>query len=368
MTLMTFKRIATFGVLAVACLNLFGQPTPTNAPRANAPRANAARANAASGPARVNLDSLPIRSIASVTQERNPKHPAGSNDFVHLRGTVLDQRVGEFIAIRDETGALYARSTETLRVDMQAQVDVWGIPDRNADRLTLLQATFSVVNSAGIQKTERHSRREAPPVLPVLTKTSETRELTTAQAGWEYPVKLHGVVTLSLHRMRTYVEDDSGAGVFVRVRGVATPLKAGDMVEIEGRSNPGMFMSMVVARKITVLGTAPMPEPVSVTLFQMADGQYDGKWVEADAVVRETHYADGVLQLKLSDRDGTFMANIPSDTNLSNLVDSVVRVRGVCTSTFNNKRQVTGVEMWSPSGGFHSSGRTCRSGPIQHAN
>lgn len=343
-SLMTLKRIATFGVvsvLAAVCLNLFGQPSATNATRTNAaPRA-----------ARVNLESLPIRTIADVTRDWNRKHPTGSNDFVHLRGTVLDQRVGEYIAIRDETGALYARSTNTIRVELQAEVDVWGIPDGNADHLTLLQATFHLVNSAGIQRTNG-AAAEKPAVLQVLTKASQVRELTATEAGWEFPVKIHGVVTLSIHRMRTYVEDDSGTGVFVRVRGVNTSVKPGDLVEIEGRSNPGMFVSMVVARKITVLGTAPMPEPTPVTLFQMADGQYDGKWVEAHAVVRETHYADGVLQLKLSDRDGTFMANIPADTARSNLVDSVVRVRGVCTSTFNTKRQITGVEMWSPSTDF----------------
>src|SRR6185312_995655 len=50
-----------------------------------------------------------------------------------------------------------------------------------------------------------------------------------------------------------------------------------------------------------------------------------------------------------SDRDGTFIANLPSSTEFTNLMDAVVRVRGVCVSLFNNKRQITGVEMWIPS-------------------
>ena len=156
------------------------------------------------------------------------------------------------------------------------------------------------------------------------------------------------MVTLAYQHRRLYVEDASG-GVFIRSRILRVSLKPGDLVEIEGTSNPGWFAPIIVPQKITVVGVAPLPNPPEVSLFKMANGQYDSEWVESYAVVRGVHQANGTAQIKLSDRDGTFFANVATDTIPTNFLDSVVRVRGVCAAMFNNKRQITGVELWVPS-------------------
>ncbi|HWC59669.1 MAG TPA: PAS domain S-box protein, partial [Verrucomicrobiae bacterium] len=164
----------------------------------------------------------------------------------------------------------------------------------------------------------------------------------------EYPVKLRGVVTLADQRNQLYVQDET-AGIYIRPRGVRATVKPGDLVEIEGTSNPGQFAPIVVPTKVTVVGTAPLPEAIEASLFQMGSGQYDSQWVEDHAVVRHAGFTNGILELKLSDRDGTFIGRILTPTQPTNLVDSVVRIRGVCVSRFNNKRQINGVELWAPS-------------------
>jgi len=336
---MTLKRTITFLTLlslASACLNLFGKATPPASPASN---------SAARPVASTDLDHIPVRTIAALTREwQSEKH--SSNEIIHVRGAVLDQRVGEYLVIRDDSGTILAESSQTLAVKMQAIVDVWGRPDGDLNRLTLQHATFRIASTESNGTND--VRAQKPANLPLLTKVSQIRELSVVQSGWEYPVKIRAVVTLAYQHSRLYVEDDT-AGIFVRARTVRANVKPGDLVEIEGTSNPGWYAPLIVPAKITVIGSAPLPDPPDVSLFQMASGQYDSQWVEDEAVVRDVKVADGLLQIKLSDRDGTFIDKIIATNAPANLLDSVVRVRGVCVSQFNNKRQITGVEMWTPS-------------------
>src|SRR5260221_302921 len=57
----------------------------------------------------VDLDKIPVRSIGSLTRDAEAK----SGGLVHLRGTVLDQRTGENIVIRDDTGTIFAGTTQS---------------------------------------------------------------------------------------------------------------------------------------------------------------------------------------------------------------------------------------------------------------
>ena len=336
---MTLKQTAKIYVLlsvALGCLNVFGQPT-SSAPVIVVSNRPAAK---------IDPDSLPVRTIASVTREWSTQNPS-SNQVVHLRGAILDQRVGEYLVIRDDTGTILAESSQTLSLKMQTVVDLWGSPGGDLSRRYLRRANFREVPGQITAGTNAVVAQK-PANLPVLTNVLQIRELSPTEAGWEYPVKLRGVLTLAYQHTRTYFED-STAGIYVRSRQFRSDYNAGDVVEIEGFSNPGWFAPIVVPTKMTVVGKGPLPAAPEVSLFQMANGQYDSQWVEADAVVRGVHVAAGITEIKLSDRDGTFIAKLPSDNAPTNLVDAVVRVRGVCVSLFNNKRQITGVEMWVPS-------------------
>jgi PAS domain S-box-containing protein len=344
--IMTLKRaIKIYAVLplVVGCLNVVSQPAVA-APASNsiaalsnsvAPSTNGLVLGSAS------LNELPVVSIASLTSGR-----FASNKVVHVRGAVSDQRVGFSILLRDETGNIAVRSSQKLELDLETVIDAWGFPVfDSAKRIQLVRAVYRV---ADVTQDTNNAASQKPANLPVITKASEVRELSPTQAGWEYPVKLRGVVTLANQLSRTYVQDDT-AGIYLRFRKNRVKLKTGDVVEVEGVSNPGWCVPIVIPTKVEVVGTAPLPQPQPASLFQMAAGQDDGQWIEAYGVVREARWADRVLHIKLCDRDGTFMVTALADAAPSNLVDSVVRIRGVCVSQFNNKRQITGVEMWTPS-------------------
>lgn len=335
---MTLKRaIKTYAVLslAVGYLNAFGQPASAVPVSKPASSTNALVLGSAG------LENLPVVSIASLTSGE-----LTTKEAVHLRGAVSDQHVGSSIILRDQTGTIAVRSSQRLELNLQTVIDVWGFPAMDsAKRVVLHRAVFRIADTA---KDTNNSAAQKPAELPVLTKAGQVRELSPTQAGWEYPVKLRGVVTLPNQQSRTYIQDDS-AGIYLRFRKNRVKLKAGDVIEVDGVSNPGWCVPIVIPTKINVVGTAPLPQPQSASLFQMATGQDDGQWIEAYGVVREAQLGERVLHIKLCDRDGTFMVNVLAERAPTNLVDSVVRIRGVCISQFNNKRQITGVELWTPS-------------------
>ena len=343
---MTLKRaIKIYAILSLVagCLNAFGQPGSN----ASASKFVGISTNSAAAPTNglilgsTNLAKLPVVSIATLTSGE-----LKTNQVVHVHGAVSDQHLGFSLVLRDETGTISVRTSQNLELKLATVVDVWGFPIIDSTkRVALRKAVFSI---ADISKDTNNVASQKPADLAMLAKASQVRELSQTQASWEYPVKLHGVVTLPNQQSRTYIQDDT-AGVFLKFRKNRVKLKAGDLVEVEGVSNPGWCVPVVIPTKIDILGTNALPKPQPASLFQMATGQDDGQWIEVYGIVREAHFADRVLQIKLSDRDGTFMVNVAAENAPTNLLDSVVRIRGVCVSQFNNKRQITGVELWTPS-------------------
>ncbi len=149
-------------------------------------------------------------------------------------------------------------------------------------------------------------------------------------------------------RRQLFVQDDTG-GVFVYGQWNRNDLKSGDLVEVRGVTDQGAFAPLVVPNRVTPLGTAPLPAARKATLFQLATGQYDGQWIEAHGVVRSSALEDGLLRVKINDPDGALFVYVPAENAPTNLVDAVVRVRGVCSARPNAKHQISSLVIWSPS-------------------
>ncbi|HEY9509987.1 MAG TPA: PAS domain S-box protein [Verrucomicrobiae bacterium] len=291
--------------------------------------------------------SLPVLPIGSLTRES-----IGQNaEMIHVRGKVLDQRLGEHIVVQDDTGSLSVDSTQMLIVPPREQVDAWGVPVWDAGRVSLANANFSLANSDSSSDTNDSASKlgKKPASLPVLTKASDLMNLSAEQASWKYPVKLRGVVTIYFSDRRQFFVQDATSGFYVAGPWNRSDLKTGDLVEVTGRSDPGSFAPMVVPKEVVVLGTAALPEARRTTLFQMATGQYDSQWIEAFGVVRAISQEKNLLRLKLTDTDGTLFVYLPTETVPTNLVDSVVRLRGICTTHPNANRQISSLVVWCPS-------------------
>jgi hypothetical protein len=180
--------------------------------------------------------------------------------------------------------------------------------------------------------------------LPTLTSVRQVREVTPEQAAKRYPVRLRGVVTFceASYDMGMFIHDATG-GIYVKLNEGTINLNAGDDVEIEGRSGPGDFVPVVRLERVKVLGRAALPDPDRVTYEQLATGSEDGQWVELRGVVRSiVPSVRGHMLVDLL-TDGQRLSALvtrfdPADAE--KLIAATVRVRGVCRTSFNNRRQM----------------------------
>ncbi|HEX5482182.1 MAG TPA: response regulator, partial [Terriglobia bacterium] len=185
--------------------------------------------------------------------------------------------------------------------------------------------------------------------LPVLTKVQQIRGLSPEEATKGYPVHLRAVVTFYDPSVPDLFIQDSTGGIWVNVPpGGNANLKPGDLLEIEGVSEQPDFAPQVGKPRWRVVGEAPLPTPRRVTFQQMVSTQEDSQWVEAEGVVRSvTIQPPDILVISIAMEGGMITAQSPHfhQSIPSQLVDSVVKVRGACGSIFNPRNQLIGAAL-----------------------
>ena len=147
-----------------------------------------------------------------------------------------------------------------------------------------------------------------------------------------------------------FVQDSTG-GVYVDFPG-ALHISSGDLVDVRGWSDPGNFAPEIIRPTIQRLGRAPLPTAAPVSMEQLLTGKEDSQWTEIRGVVRGIHRIDtNQLLVHLAAGHSRFFAVIPGAPNPvpPNLIDAVVRVRGVSGTLFNQRRQLIGVQHYVPS-------------------
>lgn len=184
----------------------------------------------------------------------------------------------------------------------------------------------------------------------VLTNAAAVRNLTPEQAAHRLPVQLRGIVTFVFNPRSCFVQDDS-AGIFIG-NGVEAPvLAAGDLVLVEGVSDPGDYAPLVRPSHVELLGHGNLPVAKRVTYADLMTGHEDSQWVEVVGLVRTKKVdTQGQRALEMDMGGGRvtlFLPNSP-ERDLQQLVDSTVRVRGVCGTWFNKLRQLFGVRVMVP--------------------
>jgi diguanylate cyclase (GGDEF)-like protein len=189
-----------------------------------------------------------------------------------------------------------------------------------------------------------------------ITTAAEVRRLGPEEARKESAVSIRAVVTyVNTQTGELFVQDNS-AGIFVFIRSSTSdvPLRAGQLVNIEGVTVPGDFSSSIAKARITVIGRSDMPRPVHLPFDQILTGEQDSQWGHLVGVVRLGRQEKGVLYLNAVTSGGAFliiMKDYPADW-ATTLVDSKVSLDGVLAAVFNDHRQVAGVRIFVPSRGF----------------
>jgi PAS domain S-box-containing protein len=192
-------------------------------------------------------------------------------------------------------------------------------------------------------------------IIPVLiTNVAEIRRLTPEASAKQLPVRLTGVITYFFDERACFVQDQT-AGIFVGNGSAGPHLSPGDFVTVEGTTDSGEYAPIVQPSKLEVLGHTNMPPARKVTYEDLVTGREDSQWVEIAGLVREV-YAEWSepgrgVNLEIAVGSDRFTAFVPglTESDLADLVDSEVRVRGVCSTRFNRQRQLFNIRFLLPS-------------------
>jgi signal transduction histidine kinase len=180
--------------------------------------------------------------------------------------------------------------------------------------------------------------------LTCLTNAQEIRELDPETAGKNMPVDLRGIVTYYDAPLFNLFVQDSTAGIFVLVAPdiSSTNLAAGEEIEVEGVSGKGDYAPIVKASAIRVLGHAQWPAPRTVSIDQLFTGLNDSQWIEVSGIVRSTTILDGRHYLNLAMNGQRIMTYVKdlAESDAGRLINTTVRLRGVCYSRYNMRRQL----------------------------
>ncbi|KAA6461820.1 GGDEF domain-containing protein [Acidobacteria bacterium AB60] len=215
---------------------------------------------------------------------------------------------------------------------------------------------FGIVclGAAPVALAEPAAAREAG--LRVIQSARQVHDLTPAEALGSYPVHLRAVVTyydpyIDGRHAALFIHDQSGA-VFVAlpVRPIL-PIKAGDLVDVQGVSGMGDYAPIVIKAQVGYVGPSHVPErPIRATLAQLLTPILDGQWVQVEGVVRAVRSSRTNVILDLATPGGSLAATTIREANVNYdaLIDARVRVSANAAPVFNKKRQMVGVHLFFP--------------------
>jgi PAS domain S-box-containing protein len=196
--------------------------------------------------------------------------------------------------------------------------------------------------------------------LRVLTKVSQIRALSAAEAARKYPIRLTGVLTYIAPEYRvTFFQDDT-AGIYLF--GIFdSKLAAGNLVQVDGYTTPGEYAPSIANATISVLGPGTLPAAPLKTMDRLLSGVEDSQWVSIQGIVHRVEIEDRLppdmrqgppqLVLLIASDGHQFKARIrqiPASHEYDNLVGAIVTVRGACGTLFNSRRQLMGIQLFIP--------------------
>jgi signal transduction histidine kinase len=179
--------------------------------------------------------------------------------------------------------------------------------------------------------------------LTCLTNAQQVRELDPETAGKNLPIRMSGVVTYYDASLFNLFFQDATAGIFVLVApDISTTITAGQEIEVVGVSGKGDYAPIVRASAIHVLGKSQLPVPRKISIDQLFTGLEDSQWIEVSGVVRSTTILDGRRYLNLAmngQRVRTYVKDL-NEPDIMKLINTTIRLRGVCYSRYNMRRQL----------------------------
>ena len=266
------------------------------------------------------------------------------NALAHVQGIVRSQQPGQAVTIWDNAGQIRIYSKQEYPLQVGERIEAVGYPAFQGIDRVLQGGLFRLTAGKEVgpkEISDGHSK---------LRLADQVRGLDQETIAQRLPVSLEGVVTwVDPRRNFIFILDSSGG---IRVMRPQNPdgrrLRAGMLVKVNGVTAMGEFTPAITNATVRQTGTMSLPDPPLVSLEEAMTGTEDGRWIQMRGYVRKSSEETNSIRLQLVAPGGEFIARIPKDNTLRTLNGSVVLVRGVCVVTANARRQLTGIQIWSP--------------------
>ena len=191
---------------------------------------------------------------------------------------------------------------------------------------------------------------------PTLTSAEQIHRLSRQEAATGRHVLIRGVVTCTLPQFDAAVVQDGPTGIYLNnVTPDAGNLpQVGELVEVEGTTDPGDFAPRIQTSRITRLGAGELPAPVHPYWDQMINGSLDTEFVEIEGIVTAV-LTNGVTLRTHDGRINVLAFNANGDTNEVILKDSenaLIRMRGCLFASWDSVTHhvnVNEIRMYNPS-------------------
>ena len=179
-----------------------------------------------------------------------------------------------------------------------------------------------------------------------LDRVTQIRELMPSEAARGLPVKIRGIVTHYDPTQPDLFLQDATGGIYVACQNPLN-IQQGQNVEVAGVSGPGEFAPVIENPQVRILGPGVLPRPAQVSLEDLASGAYDSTWVEVRGTVLSVVIENHRANLEIEAAAGRTKVVIPNygGPSLDQLPGARIVARGVSGSTFNRRRQLTGVAL-----------------------
>ncbi len=262
----------------------------------------------------------------------------------------LDHRIQTSGELRQSTGGT---AYVLVDGDKRLPVDFFTPPRRLAPRVSAVGFVDEVDGQPVLRQamlletTEQHSRR-------TLHSVSAIHDLSQADAALNIPVIVTGVVTCFDPAERILFVQDSTGGIYVYGPDVwSLSLHAGQLVTVQGSTDPGEFAPTIGNARVEVKGSVPLPLTPSLAFPELFSGNQDSNWASIEGILQSLYTEDGHTVLNLQWGTQRFQAHVYGPRPISaSLVNTKLTILGVCGSIFNSKRQFLTVRMYVPDASF----------------
>ncbi|HZP17497.1 MAG TPA: EAL domain-containing protein [Terriglobales bacterium] len=266
--------------------------------------------------------------------------------LVRIRGRVAAQLGTPGLTIEDRWGTIDCRTDLPVDMPVGKLVEITGFPVNDGLLISIHHSSVAELSPAGAEQGENDTK------AGVLTTVAAVRELDPERASDGVPVRLTGLITFNDSDWHQMFLQDSTAGIYIRYSGDGTRLFQGQVVTVIGITNAGEFAPVIISPKFILHGPGKMPRPIPIAARDVFSGALDSQFVEVEGVVHPPRpgpipkHMSFELYSSLGQVHVSTGPGFQSEAYVRSLEDATVRVRGVCGTLFNSRRQLVGFQLF----------------------